>query len=95
MMPAPRGPLSTKPHTAKQKPSTATSGHVSTGSRPAKTKPSAATKPSTGEVVPPPLSKHELRPMINKARRHARAFERNAGLWAVELRLHQHRRIVR
>jgi hypothetical protein len=77
MMPAPRGQMSTKPRTAKREPSAAASGHMSIGSR------------AAPEVLPPALSKHELRPMINKARRHARAFERHAGQWAVELRLLQ------
>jgi hypothetical protein len=67
----------------------APSGHVSTKPPVAKQRPSTATKPSAPEVLPARLSKHELRPMINKARRHARAFERHAGQWAVELRLLQ------
>jgi hypothetical protein len=63
----------------------APSGHVSTKRRPATAKPSAARKPSTGEVVPALLSKHELRPMINKARKHGSAFQREGQLLAAEL----------
>ncbi len=43
-------------------------------------------KLSSPETLPAPLSKHELRPMINKARRYGRAFKRNGQLLAVELR---------
>jgi hypothetical protein len=46
----------------------------------------AKEKPSSPEVLPVPLSKHELRPMINKARRYGRAFKRSGQLLAVELR---------
>lgn len=73
--PAADPPATRKKHTP--------SGHVSTEGL------VATQKPSTAEVLPARLSKHELRPMINKARRHARAFERHAGQWAVELRLLQ------
>jgi hypothetical protein len=38
------------------------------------------------EVLQAPLSKQELRPMINKARRHGRALKRNGQLLAIELR---------
>jgi hypothetical protein len=100
MMPAPRGPLTAKQHAAKPKPSAAASGHMSTGGRaakekpsghvstkrrPEKAKPSTVTKPSTGEVVPVLLSKHELRPVINKARKYGRDFEQAGKLLAVEL----------
>ena len=47
--------------------------------------PRAAGKPPD-EVLPAPLSKQELRPMINKARRHGRALKRNGQLLAIELR---------
>jgi len=50
-------------------------------------KPRSATKQqSSDEVLPAPLSKQELRPMINKARRYGRAFKRNGQLLAIELR---------
>jgi hypothetical protein len=41
------------------------------------------------DTLTAPLSRRELRPMINKARRYGRAFKRNGQLWAVELRLLQ------
>ena len=68
---------------------TAPGGQVSTKGRPAKAKPAAATKPATGEVVPALLSKHELRPIINKARKHGNAFKREGQLLAAELHLLQ------
>jgi hypothetical protein len=57
---------------------------VSAQRRPAK-KPSAATEPSTVEVLPALLSEHELRPIINKARKFGQAFKRDGQLLAVEL----------
>jgi hypothetical protein len=62
---------------------------VSTKHRTAKQKPSAATKPSTVEVLPALLSKHELRPIIAKARKFGQAFKRDGQLLAVELHLLQ------
>lgn len=62
---------------------------MSTEARPAKRKPPTPAKASATEALPHPLSKQELRPMINRARRHARAVKRHAGLWAIELRLLQ------
>jgi hypothetical protein len=45
-----------------------------------------STQPPSSELLPALLPKHELRPMINKARRYARSIKRNATLLAVELR---------
>jgi hypothetical protein len=70
------GPAADPPPASKKQTS---SGQVSTKPRPAKE------KPSTGEVLPPLLSKHELRPMINKARKYGRDFEQAGKLLAVEL----------
>jgi hypothetical protein len=76
--------VSKKHCTSPKAPSTSpASGQVST--KP----PAAKENPSPAEILPAPLSKHELRPMIRKARRYARAFKRNGLLWAVELRLLQ------
>ena len=99
----PSGQLSTKPHTAKRKSSSAEkpsivealigkgapSGQVSTKPSPAKAKAEPATKPATGEVVPALLSKHELRPIIIKARKHGNAFKREGQLLAAQLHLLQ------
>lgn len=96
MMPAPRGPLPTKPRSAhdKQKPSTAAKPSTvevlpgkSTPKGQLSPQPRRATaQPPPAEVLPAPLSKQELRPMINKARRHGRALKRNGQLLAIELR---------
>jgi hypothetical protein len=82
----------TKPSTAEVladpptvRPKRAPSGQVSTEAAPVKAKAEPATKPSTGEVVPALLSKHELAPMIDKARKYGRDFEEAGKLWAIEL----------
>jgi hypothetical protein len=67
----------------------APSGQVSTKHRTAKQKPSATPKPSTVEVLPALLTKHELRPIITKARKFGQAFKRDGQLLAVELHLLQ------
>jgi hypothetical protein len=63
----------------------AASGQASTKRRITKQKSATATTPSTGEVVPALLSKHELRPIINKAHKYGRDFEQAGKLLAIEL----------
>lgn len=69
-------------------------GPASDPSAPPKSKPKGQLSPQAprgggrppDEILPAPLSKQELRPMINKSRRHGRALKRDGQLLAIVLR---------
>ena len=81
----PRDAATPAPDPRPASPKNASRGHVTPKGRAVAKRPSPE-QPPAQEILPPPLSKSELRPMINKARRHSRAVKRNTMQLAASLR---------